>query len=230
MHNTGFHQFRPHIKRRQQYCHCSILQLNTGASNSFLHPVWTLEGNHTSTGPFRRVRRLRMWPFYYYPTTWAAMCHLPRIYLPFRRVDATMQGLKELIVAEDSLHVTMWDSSVARAPDLWLKGHGFKSLQERRENFPLQGQLSVLTLISVSVPPHVTAVSRKRSSSFCQKCRWQVTAKTCIHVTYVALHEVTWCMVVWCPQNLCWDSSSFTWHQPYQRLSTPLGWIFKNAL
>ena len=40
-----------------------------------------------------------------------------------------------------------------RAPDSWLKGPGFKSLQERRENFLLQGRLSVLTLISVSVPP-----------------------------------------------------------------------------
>ena len=33
------------------------------------------------------------------------------------------------------------------------KGRGFESLKERRENFPLKGQLSVLTLISVSVPP-----------------------------------------------------------------------------
>ena len=45
------------------------------------------------------------------------------------------------------------DSSVVRASDSWLKGPGFKSLQERRENFLLQGQLSVLTLISVCVPP-----------------------------------------------------------------------------
>ena len=45
------------------------------------------------------------------------------------------------------------DSSVVRAPDSWLKGRGFESLQERRENFLLQGWLSVLTLISVSVPP-----------------------------------------------------------------------------
>ena len=40
-----------------------------------------------------------------------------------------------------------------------------------------QGRLSVLTLISVSVPPRVTTVARKKSRSFCQKCRWQVTAK-----------------------------------------------------
>ena len=45
------------------------------------------------------------------------------------------------------------DSSVVRAPDSWLKSRGFESLLERRENFLLQGRLSVLTLISVSVPP-----------------------------------------------------------------------------
>ena len=45
------------------------------------------------------------------------------------------------------------DSSVVRAPNSWLKGRGFESPQERRENFLLQGRLSVLTLISVSVPP-----------------------------------------------------------------------------
>ena len=30
---------------------------------------------------------------------------------------------------------------------------------------------------SVSLLPHVTAVARERSWSFCQKCRWQVTPK-----------------------------------------------------
>ena len=30
---------------------------------------------------------------------------------------------------------------------------------------------------SVSVPPRVTAVARKRPQSFCQKCRWHVTHK-----------------------------------------------------
>ena len=45
------------------------------------------------------------------------------------------------------------DSSVVRAPDSWSKGRGFESRQERRENFLLRGQLSVLALISVSVPP-----------------------------------------------------------------------------
>ena len=40
-----------------------------------------------------------------------------------------------------------------RAADSWPKGPGFKSPQELWENFLLQGQLSVLTLISVPVLP-----------------------------------------------------------------------------
>ena len=43
-----------------------------------------------------------------------------------------------------------------------MKGRGFESLLERRENFLLQGRLSVLTLISVSVPTRVTTVARKK--------------------------------------------------------------------
>ena len=37
---------------------------------------------------------------------------------------------------------------------------------------------------------------------------------------YVALHEVTRCMVVWCTQNaprLTLSGSRFLWHQPCQR-------------
>ena len=45
------------------------------------------------------------------------------------------------------------DTSVFRMPDSWLKGRGFESTQERRENFLLHGRLYVLTLISVSVLP-----------------------------------------------------------------------------
>ena len=33
--------------------------------------------------------------------------------------------------------------------------------------------------------PRVTTVAHKKSQSFCQKCRWQVTAITRIHLTYV---------------------------------------------
>ena len=68
------------------------------------------------------------------------------------------------------------DSSLVRELDSWLKGHGFESLLERQEKFLLQGQLSVL-LFRYPFHPHVTTVAHKRSRSFCQKCRWQVTAK-----------------------------------------------------
>ena len=68
-----------------------------------------------------------------------------------------------------------WGGSVVTAPDTCSNGPGFESPQERRESFLLQGQLSVLTLISVTVPP--PCYCSKRSRSFCQKCRWQVTAK-----------------------------------------------------
>ena len=44
-------------------------------------------------------------------------------------------------------------NSVVRAAESSLKGRSFESLQKRRENILLQGQLSVLTLISVSAPP-----------------------------------------------------------------------------
>ena len=68
------------------------------------------------------------------------------------------------------------DSSVVRASDSWSKGPGFESRQERRENFLLQGQLSVLTLyFGIRSTPPVTAVARKRSRSFCQMCWWQNT-------------------------------------------------------
>ena len=35
----------------------------------------------------------------------------------------------------------------------------------------------IYTIFRYPFHPRVTAVARKRSRSFCQKCRWQVTAK-----------------------------------------------------
>ena len=64
--------------------------------------------------------------------------------------------------------------------------------------------------------PRVTAVARKRPRSFCQKCRWQVTAK----------HTCTLCMWLCMKWHGAWlygvhrmrrDGSSFMWHQPFQR-------------
>ena len=66
------------------------------------------------------------------------------------------------------------DSTVVRASDSF--GPGFESRQERRENVLFRNQLSVL-LFRYPFHPRVTAVACKRSRSFGQKCRWQVTAK-----------------------------------------------------
>ena len=54
-------------------------------------------------------------------------------------------------LALDPLNCLRWYRLICRAPDSWSKGFKFKTLQERWENFLLQGQLSVLTLVSVSV-------------------------------------------------------------------------------
>ena len=58
-----------------------------------------------------------------------------------------------------------------------------------------------------------------RSRSFCQKCRWQVTAKYAytLRMWLCTKWHVTWCMVVWCTQNLRQDGSSFMWHHLCQR-------------
>ena len=68
---------------------------------------------------------------------------------------------------------------MVRAPDLRSKGHGFESLHELPENFRLQGQhfSADSGLFRCSFDPRVTAVARKRSRSFCQRYRWQDTAK-----------------------------------------------------
>ena len=96
--------------------------------------------------------------------------------------------------------------------------------------FSSLGQLSVLTLISVSVPPCVTAVTRKRSRSFCQKCRWQVTGKhTCIHLMYVALHGVTWCMLYGVHRTFAETAAVSCGTSHASAVSTPLWWIFKST-
>ena len=73
------------------------------------------------------------------------------------------------------------DSSVVRVLDSWLNGLRFKSWQGWQENFLPQGLL-FLCWLSFRYLFHVCVitVACKRSWSFCQKCRWQVTTKhTC---------------------------------------------------
>ena len=70
-------------------------------------------------------------------------------------------------------------SRVVRVPDSWSKGPRFKSLQEWWENFHLHVQLPVPTFFD-PFHPHFATAACKRSQSFYQKCRRQVTDKhTC---------------------------------------------------
>ena len=60
----------------------------------------------------------------------------------------------------------------------------------------------------------------KRSRSFCQKCRWQVTAKhTCTLCMWLCMKwHGAWLYGV---HNMHQDGSSFMWHQPCQRCKYP---------
>ena len=75
--------------------------------------------------------------------------------------------------------------------------------------------------------PRVTAVTRKRSRSFCQKCRWQVTAKHA-YTPYVCgfawSDNVHGCMVYTERAETAAVSRS-TSHA--STVSTPLRWILK---
>ena len=71
--------------------------------------------------------------------------HLKEIQMEMKNCTAQHPLLTNLEVAGIS--------SVVRVLISRLKSQGFESLQERMENFLLQGQLSVPTLILGSVPP-----------------------------------------------------------------------------
>ena len=64
--------------------------------------------------------------------------------------------------------------------------------------------------------PVVTAVACKRSGSFCQTCRWQITAKhACTLCMWLCIKwQSAWLYVVHIKRR---DGSSFMWHQPCQR-------------
>ena len=74
----------------------------------------------------------------------------------------------------DSFPRAYGDSSVVRAPDSWLKG---RTCRSGGRIFFSRVDFLCWLLFRYPFHPRVTAVARKRSRSFCQKCRWQVIAK-----------------------------------------------------
>ena len=111
---------------------------------------------------------------------------------------------------------------MVRAPDLSWKGCGFESLQEWQGRvFFSRANFLCWLLFRYPFHPRVTAVAHKRPRSFCQKCRWQVTAKyACTLHMWLCMK----CMVMWCTLN------APRWQQFHVAPCQRCKWIFKNAL
>ena len=137
------------------------------------------------------------------------------------------QKRQELALSGPSIRMGSGDSSVVRAPDSWLKGRGFESLLERRDNFFLRGQLFGRLLFRYPFHPRVTAVVRRRPRSFCLKRRRQVTAK---HAYTLRM----WLCMKWYGAWLygvhrtCAKTTAVSWGTSHaSAVSTPLRCIFK---
>ena len=117
------------------------------------------------------------------------------------------------------LNVGSGDSSVVRAPDSWWKGRGFESLQERRDSFLLQGQLSMLTLYfgirstrtSVLPQQHVKDPDHSAKSA---GGGLQLSHACTLRMWLCMKWHGAWLYGVHRTHR---DGSSFTWHQPCQR-------------
>ena len=75
--------------------------------------------------------------------------------------------------------------------------------------------------------PRVTAVARKRFQSFCQKCRWQVTAKHAytLHMWLCMKWYGAWLYGV---HKTCAETAALSCGTSHaSAVSTPLRWIFK---
>ena len=122
------------------------------------------------------------------------------------------------------------DSSVVRAPDSWSKGCRFESLKEWRENyFSTESIFCADSYFGIRSTPRVTEAERKRSPSLCQSAGGRLQLNT--HTLYVCgfarsdmVHD---CMVY--TERAEMAAVLFgTSHT--SAVSTPLRWIFKNAL
>ena len=122
------------------------------------------------------------------------------------------------------------DSSVVRALDTWLKVAGFKSLQEWQEIFFSRVSFLSWLVFRYLFHPCVTTVACKRSQSFCQKCRWQVTAKHAytLHMWLCTKWHGAWLYGV---HRTCAETAAVSCGTSHaSTVSTQLQWIFKKVL
>ena len=69
----------------------------------------------------------------------------------FKASDSRSKGRDSSMIKASDSRSKGRNSSMVKASDSRLKGRGFESQQERWENFFLQGQPSVLTLIVIII-------------------------------------------------------------------------------
>ena len=113
-----------------------------------------------------------------------------------------------------------WGSSVVRVPDYDQMVAGSNPCRSSGSIF-FSRVTFLCWLISVSVPPTcVTAVACKRPRWFCQKCRWQVTAK----------HACTLRMWLCMKRHSAWLAAVSCGTSHASAVSTPVLWLFKNVL
>ena len=122
-----------------------------------------------------------------------------------------------------------WGAGIAQ----WLEGQtrdrkvpGLSPNRNGRRMFFSRVNFLCWLLFRYPFHPHVTAVARKRSRSFCQKCRWQVAKHT------YALCGFEWVTLVhgWmvypelAPKTAAFHVAPAMQH-PKSAISTPLPWI-----
>ena len=118
-----------------------------------------------------------------------------------------------------------------RAPDSWLKGRGFESLQEQRENFILRGQLSVLfdSYFGIRSTPVLLQLQVKDPGHSTKSAEGRLHLNT--HAPYVcgyALSDMVHGCMVYTERAETAAVSCGTSHAG--AFSTPLRWLLKNAL
>ena len=109
----------------------------------------------------------------------------------------------------------------------WCKRKLMLRLRNRKTKTVTVTRNLVLYVFRYPFHPRVTAVAHKRSRSFCQKCRWQVTAK---HAYTLRM----WLCMKWHGAWLygvhrtCAETAAVSCGTSHaSAVSTPLRWIFK---
>ena len=80
-----------------------------------------------------------------------------------------------------------------------------------------------------SFHPHVTTAAHKKSRSFCQKCRWQITAKHAytLHMWLCMKSHGAWLYGV---HRTCVETAAVSYGTSHtSAVSTPLRWIVKKC-